>query len=152
VDIYSVRLIGAGILLNSLHPSLQFTFEKECNQSLPFLDVMVEKNPHQNLSPLSAENPLSLASQYIRWNSFRPQKLKTNLISTLTHRAMFICSPEKLQDELHAITSMLLNNGYPENVIKTSISKKIQQFNAPVKFGLEKCPVCSLFVIFILCN
>jgi len=27
------------------------------------------------------------------------------------------------------------------NVIKTSISKKIQQFKAPVKFGPEKCPV-----------
>jgi len=26
-------------------------------------------------------------------------------------------------------------------VFKTSISKKIQQFIAPVKFGLEKCPV-----------
>jgi len=31
--------------LNSLHPSLQFIFEKECNQSLPFLDVMVKKIP-----------------------------------------------------------------------------------------------------------
>ena len=29
--------------LNSLHPSLRFMFEKEVNQSLPFLDVQVEK-------------------------------------------------------------------------------------------------------------
>jgi len=28
--------------LNSLHPSLRFTFENECNQSLPFFDVMVK--------------------------------------------------------------------------------------------------------------
>jgi len=41
--------------LNSLHPSLQITFENECNQSLPFLDVMVEK-ARQNSSPLSTEN------------------------------------------------------------------------------------------------
>jgi len=39
------------------------------------------------------------------------------------------------------ITSILLNNGYPEHVIKTSIPKKIQQFKAPVKFDSEKCPV-----------
>ena len=32
------------IFLNSLHPSLRFTFEKECNGSLPFLDVLVEKS------------------------------------------------------------------------------------------------------------
>ena len=30
--------------LNGLHPALQFTFEKEENNSLPFLDVLVEKS------------------------------------------------------------------------------------------------------------
>ena len=29
--------------LNSLHPSLRFTFEIKVNQSLPFLDIQVEK-------------------------------------------------------------------------------------------------------------
>ena len=33
--------------LNSLHPSLGFTFEKECNWTLPFLDVLVEKNDNE---------------------------------------------------------------------------------------------------------
>ena len=32
------------ILLNSLHPSLHFTFEKEYNCSLLFLDVLVAKS------------------------------------------------------------------------------------------------------------
>jgi len=36
--------------LNSLHPSLQFNFKKECYQSLPFLDVMVEKSTSKILS------------------------------------------------------------------------------------------------------
>jgi len=50
--------------LNSLHTFLQFTFEKECNESFPFLDVMVE-NPRQNLSPLSTENLLSLTNTFV---------------------------------------------------------------------------------------
>ena len=29
--------------LNSLYPSLRFTYEKESNHSLPFLDVLVER-------------------------------------------------------------------------------------------------------------
>ena len=33
--------------LNSLHPSLRFTFKKKCNRTLPFLDVLVEKNDHE---------------------------------------------------------------------------------------------------------
>jgi len=125
--------------LNSLYPSLQFTFEKECNQSLPFLDVMVEKAPPKVVT--SFYRKPTFTGQYISWNSFSPQKRKTNLISTLTHSALSICSPESLQDKLDIITSILLNNGYPEHVIKTSISKKIQQFNAQIKFDPEKCPV-----------
>jgi len=46
-----------------------------------------------------------------------------------------------LQVDLDKTTSILLNNGYPEYVFKTSISKKIQQFNALVKFSPEKRPV-----------
>jgi len=61
----------------------------------------------------------------------------SNLISTLTHRALSICSSEKLQDELDTITSTLLNDVYLEHVIKIFISNKIQQFNAPGKFGFE---------------
>jgi len=34
---------------------------------------------------------------------------------TLTHHALFTCSLEKLQDELDAITSILLKNGYPSS-------------------------------------
>jgi len=61
--------------LNSLHPSLQFTFEKEFNQSLPFLDVMVEKSPSKFVT--SVYRKPTFTGQYIRWNSFNPQKRKT---------------------------------------------------------------------------
>jgi len=84
---------------------------------------------------------MTFTGQYIHWKFFSPHKRKTTVFSTFTHRALFICSPEKLQDELDTITSIPQNNGYPEHIIKTSISKKIQQFNSPVKFDPENCPV-----------
>ena len=31
--------------LNSLHPSIHFSFEKESNLVIPFLDELVEKSP-----------------------------------------------------------------------------------------------------------
>jgi len=86
--------------LNSLYLFLQFTFKKECNQSLPFLDVMVEKAPLKFVT--SVYRKPTFTSQCIRWNSFNSQKRKTNLISTLTHRVLYICPPEKLQDELES--------------------------------------------------
>ena len=125
--------------LNSLHPSLRFTFEKEFNLALPFLDVLVEKSPSKFMTFIYRKP--TFTGEYLRWNSFSPRKRKTNLILTLTHRALAICSPERLPSELNKIKFILLTNGYPEHVIKSFVAKKMKQFHALPKFGPEKCPV-----------
>ena len=68
-------------------------------------------------------------------------KRKTNLISTLVHRALVICSKSTLQNELSNTRSILINNGYPEAVIITVITKKMNQFCRPTQLGPKKCPV-----------
>ena len=83
----------------------------------------------------------TFTGQYLRWNSFSPQKRKLNLILTLTNRALKICSPDKLQPELDKITSILLANGYSDDVIKSAIAQKREQFQKPIKSDPEKCPV-----------
>ena len=125
--------------LNSLHPALQFTHEKECNLTLPFLDVLVGKTESEFFTAVYRKP--TFTGQYLRWNSFSPQKRKLNLILTLTHRALKICSPDKLQPELDKITSILRANGYPDDVIKSAIAKKLKQFQEPITSGPEKCPV-----------
>ena len=125
--------------LSSLHPSLCFTFEKECNRTLPFLDALVEKNDHEFVTSIFRKP--TFTDQYIRWNSFCPMKRKTTLISTLVHRALVICSKSTLQNELSNIRSILINNGYPEAVTNTVTNKKINQFHGPTQLGTKKCPV-----------
>ena len=125
--------------LNPLHPSLRFTFEKKCNRTLPFLDVLVEKNDHEFVTSIYRKP--TFTGQYIRWNSFCPMKRKTNLISTLVHRALAICSKSTLQNELSNIRSILINNGYPEAIINSVMTKKMNQFCRPTQFGPKKCPV-----------
>ena len=68
-------------------------------------------------------------------------KRKTNLISTLDHRALVICPKFTLQNELSKIRSILINNGYSEAVINAIITKKINQFHRPTQLGPKKCPV-----------
>ena len=80
-------------------------------------------------------------SQYLRWNSFSPRKRKTNLILTLTHRVLAICSPERLPSELDKIKFILLTNEYFEHIIKSFMAMKMKQFHDLPKFGPEKCPV-----------
>ena len=83
----------------------------------------------------------TFSGQYIRWESFSPRKRKTNLIATLVHRALMICTKNKLKQEIDFIKKILLDNGYPEDIVLKHISKKIAQFSAAKPFGPEKCPV-----------
>ena len=68
-------------------------------------------------------------------------KRKINLISTLVHRALVICSESTLQNELSNIRTILINNSNPEVVINTAITKKMNQFCRPTQLGPKKCPV-----------
>ena len=124
--------------LNSLHPSLRFTLEKESNLAVPFLDVLVEKSPSTFITSIYRKP--TFTGQYLRWNSFNPWKRETNLILTLSHRALAICSPKRLPSELHKIKSILLTNEYPEHVIKSFMAMKMKQFHALPKFGPKKMP------------
>ena len=66
---------------------------------------------------------------YTNWNSSEPTKRKTNLVGTLVHHALNICSKSKLQEELNQIRAILQQNGYPDVVINSSIRNKISCFN-----------------------
>ena len=96
--------------LNLLHPALKFTVEKEQNNSLNFLDVLVEKQGTGFLT--SIYRKLTYTGQYICWNFSSPKTRKINLIKTLDHRALLICSKTKLDSELDKIKQLLIENGY----------------------------------------
>ena len=70
-----------------------------------------------------------------------PKAEKNNLIGTLVHRALAICLPSKLPQEIDFIRSIFCSNGYSENVINSRIKWKIEEFKLPPKEGTEKCPV-----------
>ena len=53
-----------------------------------------------------------------------------------------ICTMRRLNGEIEQrIKKILLDNGYPKNVINTQITKKIAQFSTLKRFGPEKYPV-----------
>ena len=125
------------IKLNCLHSSLKFTFEKEKDKCLPFLDVYVEKTDIG--FETSVYRKPTFIGHYLRWESFSPLKHKISLISTLVHRALIIYTKRRLNGEIERIKKILLDNGYPKNVINTQIAKKTAQFFTLKRFGPEKC-------------
>ena len=127
------------IHLNSLYPSLRFTYEKESNYSLPFLDVLVKRHDLEFLT--SVYKKPTFTGQYLRWNSFSPQNRKINLVGTFVHRAFIICSKSKLDPELGKIRSILLENGYLQHAINSTFKQKLKQLNSNPVHTVEKCPV-----------
>ena len=83
----------------------------------------------------------SFTGQYLRWESFSLLERKISLVSTLVHQALMICLKRRLNGKIELIKKILLDNGYPKNVINTQITKKIAQFFTLKRFGPEKCPV-----------
>ena len=61
--------------------------------------------------------------QYIRWNSFSSKTRKISLIKTLIHRALMISSKTKLGPELDKIKQLLIENGYPADVLLSCINQ-----------------------------
>ena len=60
---------------------------------------------------------------YTKWDSFTPRKYKINLIRTLTYRCFRICSsPSLLQAAIKDLRKLLLQNGYPQDVITFNIN------------------------------
>ena len=125
--------------LNLLHPALKFTVEKDQNNSLNFLDVLVEKEGTGFLTSIYRKP--TFTGQYIRWNSFSPKMRKISLMKTLVHRALMICSKTKLGSELDKIKQLLIENGYPTDVLLSYITQKLANFAAEKTFGPGKCPV-----------
>ena len=58
------------------------------------------------------------------------------------HGALVICSESTLQNELSNIRTVLINNGNPEAVINSVITRKMNQFCRPTQLGPKTCPVC----------
>ena len=69
------------------------------------------------------------------------KKRKINLIKTLTHRALMICSESKLDDEVEFNIRAFCNNGFPEDIVRSIIRDKISDFSKITPDSVQRCPV-----------
>lgn len=60
---------------------------------------------------------------YTKWDFFTPRKYKINLIRSLTYRYYRVCSSGSLlQSALNDLRKLLLQNGYPQDIINYHIN------------------------------
>ena len=128
--------------LNSFHPKISFTYEKENNSQLPFLHVLFFRNgTHLDTTAYQKDTHNDL---YLHWDPFAPASWKRETLRTLVNRAYLVFSnKESLCKELVYLRSVhLKKNGYPLWTIKQLMKKieKSQKQTKVTKISMTKQP------------
>ena len=98
--------------LNSLVPSIKFKVEWEEDGKLPFLDVMIIRGT--GTLDFTVYRKPTHSGNYLHFFSNHSDKIKRSVASGLFLRALRICSPSYLQQELDIINGQLSKLGYPD--------------------------------------
>ncbi|XP_013142387.1 PREDICTED: uncharacterized protein LOC106106354 [Papilio polytes] len=97
--------------LNSIHPKIVFTKEEETDGTLPFLDVLVKREPTGNLVHTVYRKPTN-TDRYLRADSQHHPSHLSSVPRTLINRALRLCDPQFIESELSHVRQVLESNGY----------------------------------------
>ncbi|BHF65378.1 hypothetical protein SprV_0200838800 [Sparganum proliferum] len=121
-------------VLNSIIPDLQFTMEEEVGDKLPFLDVLVCRQPNGELATSVYRKPTNTL-QMLSYNSNHPLQHKRNCVRTLYRRVETHCStPAAKLDEIKLLRELFRANGYPRAFVERSRrqpKKRNEEHNQP---------------------
>ena len=88
------------------HPNIKFTFQKQQDNQISFLDILIKNNSENfSITIFRKTTAIALFTNYL---SFTPLTYKIGLVKTLIHRAFKICSNWCLfHDEVNNIKKYL---------------------------------------------
>ena len=116
--------------IGSRHKSMTFTFETERENTLPFLDVMVSRDPDGFSTSLYRKPTFS--GLYSNFASFMPEKYKVSLLLTLLFRGFTLCTDwNKFYSELKTLKSIMGKNGFPRHFVDKCIKLFLDKMSTP---------------------
>ena len=84
--------------LNSQHPSMQFTMEKESEGKISFLDVQITTKEGKLSTGVYRKN--THTDRYINYSSHHHPRIKTGVIACLKNRAEKVCDQQCVKSEI----------------------------------------------------
>jgi hypothetical protein len=102
--------------INTLHPTVKWTYELEEDNQLAIFDILLIKD--KDKLEMTVCRKETSTNRYIHWTSAQAPKEKINTIRTLKNRALNYCSnPQLLADELTKLQDIFHQNGYPPQLV-----------------------------------
>ena len=123
--------------INNILPTIKFTVEQEVDGAIPFLDVYVIHDKYSNEFRFKVYRKQTNAENYIHFFSSHSPSVKDNIVSNMFSRALKICDPLYLKEELDHIFKTFFDLGYPLHFLEKCLSK------AKRKYYLDTPPVVS---------
>ena len=108
--------------LNTIHPSIQFTYEKEKEGQLPFLDVCVQRRG--NTISTSVYRKATHTDRYINFSSHHHPRIKTGVVHCLKQRADKVCDEGTISQERKHLQNTFEANGYPRRLVQQALRKQ----------------------------
>jgi len=109
---------------NSFHHRLQFTIEFEINKSISFMDLKLEvRNGELILDWFHKE---TFSGRFLSFYSNHPLCHKVGVIYNLIDRAVLLSHPEYHRKNIEICIMLLINNGYPLELIFKQINKRLK--------------------------
>lgn len=102
---------------NAFDNYIQFTVEKEENNRIPFLDVMLIREGENVLTEWYRKSINS--NRILNFYSSHPLNQKVAIIKSMKFKIEKLCSNEFQERNFHIAKNILINNNYPENLIHT---------------------------------
>ena len=109
--------------LNNVEPSINFTYEKESNNTIPFLDILIIKS--QDSLTFKVYRKPTNKNDYIHFYSHY-NKIKTGLIIGFYLRSLKLCSPQYLNKEFEYIKHSLKSLKYQKIFILNTCKKLLR--------------------------
>lgn len=107
---------------NSIHPKIQFTMEKEVDNTLAFLDTLVVRMPDGGLRTRWYQKPTS-SSILLNFKSHHPMAQKSSVVRGLLYRALKLSHAEYYDENLRKVREILDRNNYPRSFVDVCLRR-----------------------------
>ena len=111
-------------ILNGFHENINFTFEKETENSISFLDVKVIKKLDGSFDT-DIYRKKTDTNVYLSWKGFAPKTWKIGTLKGLIRRAFTVCSTSEYRENEVAFLKKIFTktNGFPSKVVSKVIKE-----------------------------
>lgn len=112
-------------VFNQYDPHLQFTCEVEKEGKLPFLDLLVIRNPDNTLTTEWYAKPIS-SGRLLNFHSMHPLDQKLGVVSNFIDRVRTFSTATNVAQQNQLILQHLRRNDYPTHLVKRMLHQPIQ--------------------------